>query len=211
VYNTVVSGTAITATWGNQVRDQEVSVFASAAARDSAITSPVSGMYATTTDTGFLWRYNGSKWMRGPETVMKTADEQRASTTTLTNDAVLAITGDANSKYAFTAYFLVIGTIAIGCKIGLTYPGDARADYGRTGQQTGGGGTFFNDSLQNAASGSNGIFGSAGAGNFATVQYHGMIAFVSAGTMNVQFAQGTSNASASWMLQGSHIDYRQVA
>lgn len=45
---------------------QAIPVFASEAARDSAYTAqsvtPASGMYCTTTDTGSMWRHNGTAW-----------------------------------------------------------------------------------------------------------------------------------------------------
>jgi hypothetical protein len=68
-YKTAVSGTTITASDQNTyVRDQVVSQFATKAARDSAITSPVAGMLAYTADLqAFSW-YSGSSWapLSGP-------------------------------------------------------------------------------------------------------------------------------------------------
>lgn len=80
-YTTVVSGTAITATWGNSdVRDQVIVPFASTAARDAAITSPVNGMRSYTTDTGTAWIYNGSAWVE-----WGTTGAWKSWTPTLTN------------------------------------------------------------------------------------------------------------------------------
>ena len=63
-YSTVVAGTTITAAWSNtNNRDQVITPFASAAARDSAITSPVEGMHAYLTDTDKLMAYNGAAWV----------------------------------------------------------------------------------------------------------------------------------------------------
>jgi hypothetical protein len=63
-YTTNVAGTTITAAWGNaNVRDQVITPFASASARDAAITSPVAGMYADVADIGVLTRYSGSAWI----------------------------------------------------------------------------------------------------------------------------------------------------
>jgi hypothetical protein len=62
-YTTVVAGTTITASWGNaNVRDQVVTPFASAAARTSAITSPVAGMVSTRTDGKIAEVYFGAAW-----------------------------------------------------------------------------------------------------------------------------------------------------
>ena len=64
-YTTVVAGTYATASWANaNVRDQGISQFASTAARDSAITSPVSGMVCITQDSGLMWVYTGSAWIQ---------------------------------------------------------------------------------------------------------------------------------------------------
>lgn len=63
-YSTNVSGTTITAAWGNaNVRDQVVTPFASAAARTSAITSPIQGMISTRTDENVAELYTGSAWV----------------------------------------------------------------------------------------------------------------------------------------------------
>lgn len=63
-YTTVVTGTTITAAWSNaNVRDQVVTPFASAAARTSAITSPVEGMVSYLADVDTLEVYNGSSWL----------------------------------------------------------------------------------------------------------------------------------------------------
>ena len=63
-YTTLVAGTTITASWANaNVRDQTIPVFASAATRDSSVTSPIEGMHAYTSDTNTLWFYTGSAWL----------------------------------------------------------------------------------------------------------------------------------------------------
>lgn len=65
-YSTLVSGTTITASWANaNVRDQVITPFASAAARASAITSPVEGMATYQTDTDTLDLYDGAAWKIG--------------------------------------------------------------------------------------------------------------------------------------------------
>jgi hypothetical protein len=63
-YTTLVTGTTITASWANaNVRDQVVTPFASAAARTSAITSPVEGMVSYLNDVNTLEVYDGSSWL----------------------------------------------------------------------------------------------------------------------------------------------------
>jgi hypothetical protein len=65
LYTTVVAGTTITASWGNNVRDGLVSGFASASARASAVTAPITGMYTYRADLGTnggYEGYTGSAW-----------------------------------------------------------------------------------------------------------------------------------------------------
>jgi hypothetical protein len=67
-YVTVTAGTTITAAWANSnVRDQVVSQFATAAARDSAITAPVEGMVAHLADLDLLTVYQGGGWKYLPK------------------------------------------------------------------------------------------------------------------------------------------------
>lgn len=66
-YYTAVAGTVITAAnWNANVRDQGVPPFASAAARDSAITSPIVGMLAAITSNdkneGLSQRNTAGQW-----------------------------------------------------------------------------------------------------------------------------------------------------
>jgi hypothetical protein len=63
-YSTIVAGTTVSAAVANtNWRDQVVSQFATAAARDSAITAPVEGMVAYLEDTDTLTTYTGSAWV----------------------------------------------------------------------------------------------------------------------------------------------------
>ena len=80
-YTTLVAGTTITSSWANaNVRDQVVTPFATAAARHSAITSPVEGMYAYTNDVNCSWVYNGSVWVNvNPQAATVATNESTAS------------------------------------------------------------------------------------------------------------------------------------
>lgn len=63
-YTTLVAGTTITASWANaNVRDQVITPFASAAARTSAIVSPVEGMGTYLTNNKTFDLYNNSAWI----------------------------------------------------------------------------------------------------------------------------------------------------
>ena len=62
-FKTFTTGEVLTAGDVNGYLMQGVLVFASAAARDAAITSPQEGQFAYTKDTNGLWYYDGSAWV----------------------------------------------------------------------------------------------------------------------------------------------------
>ena len=59
----VVANTPITATWGNEIRNRTVQVFATSAERAAQWAAPPTGATSTLVDTpGVLWVYNGTLW-----------------------------------------------------------------------------------------------------------------------------------------------------
>jgi hypothetical protein len=62
-FKTFTTGEVLNATDVNGYLMQGVLVFASTAARDSAITSPQEGQFAYTKDTNGLWYYDGAAWV----------------------------------------------------------------------------------------------------------------------------------------------------
>lgn len=95
-YTTLVAGTTITASWANaSVRDQGVSVFATAAARTSAVTVPVEGMLSYRSDSDVFEGYNGSAWIPGLSIAAWT---DYAASLTVTASSVNPTKG--NSTYA---------------------------------------------------------------------------------------------------------------
>ena len=92
-YTTVVAGTTITASWGNaNVRDQVVTPFASAAARTSAISSPVKGMVSYLADVDRLEMYTGAAWVRVSSEEAAIATRATGSTQSIPNNTVTAVT-----------------------------------------------------------------------------------------------------------------------
>lgn len=155
-WTTSVTGTTITAAWANaNVRDQGISPFASTAARDSAIVSPIAGQVCTLTN-GTLFLYDGTGWviMGEPTQTSWTPTLNGVTTTTGTRTTTFhrhdgycdvfarfvlgassAITGDVN----FLLPFAAANSIRTGMfNVGLTntgvaeYPGVS----GGTGSQT---------------------------------------------------------------------------
>ena len=62
-FKTFTTGEVLTAADVNGYLLQGVLVFASAAARNAAITSPQEGQFAFTKDTNGLWYYDGAAWV----------------------------------------------------------------------------------------------------------------------------------------------------
>lgn len=63
-FKTWVNGDVLTAADVNTyLMEQSVMVFASTAARDSAVTSPTEGMFAYTSDSDTLFYYDGAAWV----------------------------------------------------------------------------------------------------------------------------------------------------
>jgi hypothetical protein len=62
-FKTFTTGEVLTAADTNGYLMQGINVFASAAARDAAITSPQEGQFAFTKDTNGLWYYDGAAWV----------------------------------------------------------------------------------------------------------------------------------------------------
>jgi hypothetical protein len=60
---TVASGTTIAKSWADDVRDSVINVFATSAARTSAIPAPIEGMVTYQKDTDTIEVYNGSAWV----------------------------------------------------------------------------------------------------------------------------------------------------
>ncbi len=131
-YTTVVAGTTISSSVANtNWRDQVVSQFASASARDSAITSPVAGMVCYTSGDDTLWRYNGSKWIRQ----RRCANLAGFSTTSVTFADVpgLSWTADANSTYAFDMWLSTVAPTAADLSLQWVLPASATIEWGILG------------------------------------------------------------------------------
>lgn len=89
----VVPG-AVLSTWGTDVRDSVVLRFASAAARDSALSSLTSaeeGMIAYIKDVDQITLWNGTRWVPIPGTVIARGTRPSTSTTTTSEVGVLWI------------------------------------------------------------------------------------------------------------------------
>jgi hypothetical protein len=108
-YTTVVAGTTITAAWSNtNNRDQVVTPFASASARDSAITSPVNGMHCYLTNIDLTMVYDGAQWVRASSNIVAqqaiTANSAVISANATTDFALSGIAVHSTRLYKVTAF-----------------------------------------------------------------------------------------------------------
>jgi hypothetical protein len=99
-FKTFAVGEVLTAADTNGYLMQGVLVFASAAARDAAITSPQEGQFAYTKDTNGLWYYDGAAWVasgatgdiEGVTAGVGISGGGTSGTVTVTNSMATAIT-----------------------------------------------------------------------------------------------------------------------
>lgn len=123
-YTTVSTGSTISASWANtNVRDQVVTPFATTAARDSAITSPVSGMVAPITGDQIITYYNGSVWVCITPQSAAVATSQTTTSTSYTDlstagPAVTLVTGTSalvtiNSRMQHSTSGVVYAAVAV--------------------------------------------------------------------------------------------------
>ena len=117
-YTSLVAGTTITATWANtNVRDQGVSLFASTAARDAAITAPTEGLVTYQTDTNTITTYSGSVW----STIGPVSGALTSFTPTITQSVGVTFTNTGST------YQRVGRRITAKCQVTLTGAGTAGA------------------------------------------------------------------------------------
>lgn len=203
-YSTLVSGTTITASWANaNVRDQVVTPFASAAARTSAITVPVTGMLSWQTDIGGFMGYDGVGWVgRVPTKVIanKTADETVNNSATLQNDDFLSWAVAANATYLLRLQLFYSTAATPNIKIGWTFPASLTMKVGVIGIDTTS--AFVSNSGYDQTTVIS--FGPGTSPERMVVVFARVNVSATAGTLQLQWAQNTANASNTIIRDGSH-------
>lgn len=140
-YHTVTAGQTITAANHNTyIRDQTINQFASASARDAAITSPAEGMWADLADVDALVRYSGSAWglgfvgQSGFNFLRRSSDASGVlSNTTLADDSVFAFTVPANATFLVLSQVRYTAGTTGDLKVGWSGPASATFDWGLHG------------------------------------------------------------------------------
>ena len=200
-YTTLVSGTTISAAWANaNVRDQNVTPFASSSARSSAISSPIDGMLTYRTDGKVFEGYDGAAYVpaaRYNQFALKTVNETVSSNTTLQNDDALLWAVAANATYALDLRLLYNSGATGDLKVQFTAPASATMSWGGIWANTSG--ALTNPSNNNLAS----VQSMGGGGDFSAT-IHGTLTTVgTAGTLQLQWAQNTSDATNTTVYAGS--------
>jgi len=103
-FKTFTTGEVLTAADTNGYLMQGILVFATEAARNSAITSPQEGQFAFTKDTNSLWYYTGSAWaasgatgdIEGVTAGVGISGGGTSGTVTITNDMATTITASGD-------------------------------------------------------------------------------------------------------------------
>jgi hypothetical protein len=150
-----------------------------------------------------------------PTPIKKTADQSVTSSTTLVNDTHLSYAVVAGT-YIFDWY--LVGTSAANAAgdigVAWTYPTASLALAMGNGPDAGlaSGGIQTGQWSANSAITSGTLFNTYGLStNNITIWLHNIFTFTASGTVQLQWAQASSSASASTLKTGSHVVPRQIA
>lgn len=208
-YTTVVAGTTITAAWGNSnVRDQVVTPFATAAARTSAISAPIDGMFGYRVDGKVFEGWDGAAYVAAARycpAVCKAVDESLSSSTALQNDDELLLSLAANATYILSARITYNSSTAADFKYHFTGPASFSARWSQL-VITGGGSTwqlFEQDETTTPSI--------DGSGADRSALLFGRVTTVGAGTLTLQWAQVASDASATTVKAGSSMMLTRIS
>lgn len=181
-----------------------------------------SGQLLFETDTGFVSRWSGSKWLRLDDEQVVVTDQQWLNTVTntaMTNTNVLpqrtqglTFPVAANARYSWELRLQYIGVNSVGLGVRALFPASAKLDYSVVGYTSAG--ATYSQGVQGVTTSPTGFgtFGQ-GASSVNVVRIGGLLATgASAGDFVLQFAQGTaSGANGSWVLQGTSLRHRQLS
>ena len=207
-YTTLVAGTTITSAWANaSVRDQVVTPFATAAARTSAVTAPVTGMLSYRTDGPVFEGYDGVSWVpaaRYHQIAWKTADETITSSTSFQNDDHLLVALAANATYLMRAQLMYSAATAADIKTEFAVPS------GTTGELKVG---AFGSGVSAAAELANltdTVIFDGNALDAMALMFGTVTVSSTAGNLQLRWAQFASNGTGSVLRAGSYLEVIRI-
>jgi hypothetical protein len=203
-YRAFTGGAVLTAAQvQGYLQDQAVMKFASATARDAAITAPTEGMVCYLGDSSSMYSYDGGSWCVVPSTSYYALSAPYAVTTPSTAvQNIYALTGSGASLGAGFTYevegelrvSIVEGATAITPSMQLTYSGTAASSFIRfhTGWNTNlgfsnSGGTQSNGSVAVNTAVVTGS-GSINVTNYYNIAFKGLVRTTTAGTLIPQMS-----------------------
>lgn len=128
-----------------------------------------------------------------PLAVIKAADESVTSSTTLQNDDELLLSVAANASYLFFCYLDYEGASAGDLKISWSVPTSATLRFAQIGQTAASAATTSATGIESTAY----SFGADAAATLNALLMHGtLLTSSTAGTLQLQWAQGTSSGTA---------------
>jgi len=180
----------------------------------SDITTPFTGQLVYNTTTGCLHRYTGSAWVLydgNTQWAFKTATESVTSSTTLQNDDHISFSVASSGTYALRGFLYYDGAadIAGGLKMFWTGPASSTLNWANFGPNQGSL-SSYNVVIETLASSPRSVGTNATTGM--SLQPTGVFTSGgSAGTLQFQWAQQTSNATATRILVGSWMSLTRMA
>ena len=148
-----------------------------------------------------------------PVFVRKAANQTVTSSTTLANDNHLALALSASATYLVDLFLIVDGSTTGDFKMGWTFPTGATGDWTINAINTGAGAAATSGSITRAAIAlaSSENAGAAGAGTKLILQPRGLVVTsTTAGTLQLQWAQNTSDATGTVVYAGSWMRLERV-
>lgn len=177
------------------------------------------GQYRHNLVTGFLEQWNGSAWMPYAQTLWarRTSDGAGlASSTTYTADGVLTVPLAAGATYLWDGFVAYTTLAAAGINMRWSYSGTAGSGSSYTpGAVSGSAGTTTDIAPVRSGAANYGtgqaILGGNGTSSQMTARPAGSITTSTAGNLFFEYAQNTSNATATVIRAGSWVRVQRVA
>lgn len=147
-----------------------------------------------------------------PLAAVKTADTSRSSNTTLTNDPDILFSLASNATYQAEAFLWFHGGASGSSDLQFQWTGPAGFNFFYLLFHAEGGATGLTNSVNRYVATSNAFCNTNGGSTENVAQILGTITTGgTAGTLNLQWAQNTSNATATVMRAGTHMTLRRIA